>query len=275
MPQNEINNKDPLQSIHSSSPLHEGNTSIDKESDFNYTYVNSPARIALYDDLKSAPRILKIEPAPTNEYIENLATGIYEQVRLIGGSIPYTVIREVTENYIHAQFSEIVVSILNNGNTIRFSDQGPGISNKEKAQLPGFTSAIEPMKSFIRGVGSGLPIVKEYLDFSNGTITIEDNLEAGSVVTISLVEEAETSNVQTAQRQSPLMPPLSDREKSFLTYFLHEGALGVTDLNQLTGVPQSSTYVTLSHLEEYGLIERTVGQKRILTDYGFTIARSI
>ena len=41
------------------------------------------------------------------------------------------------------------------------------------------------MKSYIRGVGSGLPIVKEYLDFTHGTITIEDNLGSGSVVTIS------------------------------------------------------------------------------------------
>ena len=56
---------------------------------------------------------------------------------------------------------------------------------KDKAQLPGFTSAIEPMKHYIRGVGSGLPIVKEYLDFSHGTISIEDNLGTGAVVTIS------------------------------------------------------------------------------------------
>ena len=41
------------------------------------------------------------------------------------------------------------------------------------------------MKSYIRGVGSGLPIVKEYLEFTHGTITIEDNLGSGSVVTIS------------------------------------------------------------------------------------------
>ena len=33
-----------------------------------------------------------------------------------------------------------------------------------------------PMKSYIRGVGSGLPIVREYLEFSHGTISIEDNM---------------------------------------------------------------------------------------------------
>ena len=156
------------------------------ESPYDYAHVSSTARIALYDDLLSAPRVTEIAPAPTADYIENLASSVYEQAKASGGTIPYTVIREVSENFIHARFAEVTVSILDGGNTIRFADQGPGIRQKEKAQLPGFTSAVEPMKRYIRGVGSGLPIVKEYLDFSHGTIAIEDNLGTGSVVTISL-----------------------------------------------------------------------------------------
>ena len=128
---------------------------------FDYSFVDSIARVALYDDLKSAPRITKIEPAPTNDYIEKLTVTIHEQSKLAGGKIPYSVIREVSENFIHAQFREIVVSILDDGNTIRFADQGPGITEKEKAQKPGFSSAIEPMKNYIRGVGSGFPIVRD------------------------------------------------------------------------------------------------------------------
>lgn len=153
---------------------------------YDYSNVKSIARIALYDDLLSAPHVTEIKPAPTGEFIESLSTAIYEQSKQSGGTIPYTVIREVAENFIHAQFREATVSILDNGNTIRFADQGPGIHFKEKVQLPGFTSATEPMKSYIRGVGSGLPIVKEYLEFSHGNITIEDNLGTGAVVTISL-----------------------------------------------------------------------------------------
>ena len=150
-------------------PPTEGQASVgmqenDPSQAYDFTYVPTIARIALYDDLRSAPRITEIQPATTAEYIENLASKIYEQAKLAGGTIPYTVIREVTENFIHARFAEIIVSILDQGNTIRFADQGPGINQKEKAQLPGFTSAIEPMKRYIRGVGSGLPIVREYLD---------------------------------------------------------------------------------------------------------------
>jgi len=240
---------------------------------YDYSFVSTVARIAFYDDLRSAPRITKVDPAPTSEYIESLSSKVYEQAKAAGGSVPYTVIREVTENFIHAQFSEVVVSILNQGNTIRFADQGPGIPQKEKAQLPGFTSATEPMKEYIRGVGSGLPIVKEYLDFSHGDISIEDNLTTGAVVTISLVGQRPPLDERQALR--PLIPPLNDREKEFLSYFGKEGALGVTDLVRLTGTPQSSTFVALSKLEEYGLIEKTVGQKRILTELGFKISEAL
>ena len=152
---------------------------------YDYTFVSSVARIALYDDLRSAPRVTEIMPAATPDYIEALASTIYSQARQAGGSIPYTVVREVSENFIHARFTEIIVSILDGGDTIRFADQGPGISDKEKAQLPGFSSAIEPMKGYIRGVGSGLPIVRDYLDFSHGTISIDDNMGQGTVVTIT------------------------------------------------------------------------------------------
>ena len=116
-----------------------------QQENFDYSYVDATARVALYDDLKSTPRITKIDPAPTNDYIESLTVTVYDQAKQSGGKIPYSVVREVSENFIHAQFKEIVVSILDDGNTIRFADQGPGIAEKKKAQEPGFSSAIEPM----------------------------------------------------------------------------------------------------------------------------------
>lgn len=251
----------------------------ESEEAFDFTYVGTVARIAVYDDLRSAPRIIEISPAPTNEYIEALASTTFDYAKRSGGSIPYTVIREVSENFIHARFNEIVVSILDEGNTIRFADQGPGINHKDQAQLPGFTSAIEPMKKYIRGVGSGLPIVREYLDFSHGSISIEDNLTTGAVVTISLKQKeeapAEQGRTPAKGRRTIPLPPLTQREKDFLELFAEEGALGVTDLVNLTDAPQSSTHATLKKLEEAGLIEKTAGRKRILTDIGYEVAISL
>lgn len=257
------------QEIH---PTDTDSSEIEPESFFDYSFVYTTARIAIYDDLKSAPRVIEIEPATTAEYIEALASQTYENSQRAGGTIPYTAIREVSENFIHARFTEIVVSILDHGNTIRFSDQGPGITQKDKAPLPGFTSAVEPMKEFIRGVGSGLPIVKDYLDFSHGTITIEDNIGEGAVVTLSLLPQVSPDSSPATIAQ---IPPLSARQKKVLTLFATNGALGVTDIVNLTSLPQSSTYVELTKLEEAGLIEKTTGQKRILTDLGYQTVHSL
>ena len=92
---------------------------------------------------------------------------VHELAHSEGGAIPYTVIREVAENFIHADFAEPVVSILDSGSTIRFADQGPGIADKDRAVLPGFTTADGDMKRHIRGVGSG-PADSEGLSCSLG-----------------------------------------------------------------------------------------------------------
>ncbi len=42
------------------------------------------------------------------------------------------------------------------------------------------------MKKFIRGVGSGLPIVKETIRFSGGSIDIRDNMNKGTVVILKI-----------------------------------------------------------------------------------------
>lgn len=158
---------------------------------FDYSFVSTVSNIAVYDDALSGPRVIKIQPADTASYIEALAATIYQNSQDLGGSISYTIIREVSENFIHAQFKEVLVTIRDHGDTIIFADHGPGIPFKDKAQMPGFSSAVEPMRNYIRGVGSGLPIVREYLGMSHGTITIEDNLDGtGTVVTISVAEKA-------------------------------------------------------------------------------------
>ena len=247
-------------------------------ADFDYSFVDATARIALYDDMKSAPRITKIDPAGTNEFIESLTTAVYDQSRLAGGKIPYTIIREVSENFIHAQFREIVVSILDGGNTLRFADQGPGIQEKEKAQQPGFSSAIEPMKDYIRGVGSGFPIVKDYLDDREGSIVIEDNLTTGAVVTVSLVKKPKRAQRASIANDTAMpLPriPLTEREKAFITLLQREGELGVSELATLSETPVSTAHNTLRKLEEAGLVEKSTARKRSLTPLGHQITTTL
>ncbi len=273
---------------------------------FDYTFVYTTARIAVYDDLMSAPRIVEVEPDETAAYIEQLSQEVYRQSQAQGGSIPYTVIRELSENFIHARFAEVVISIFDHGDTIRFADQGPGIAHKLQAQQPGFTSASESMKDYIRGVGSGLPLAREYLSFSNGSLSIEDNMGTGAVVTISLarkvapVEEQKPAAAQdvigTPQHGMPNrqaereraqavrtedradgfeMPSLTERQKRVLRLFTAHGALGVTDIVKLTSMPQSSVHKELTHLEDHGIVEKTAGQKRVLTPFGHEIVERL
>lgn len=267
----------------------EDEVSVDGEEFFDFSFVYTTARIAVYDDLRSAPRVIEVEPAETGEYIEHLAQAIYEQSQKLGGSIPYTVIRELSENFIHARFTEVVISIFDHGDTIRFADQGPGISHKKQAQMPGFTSACEPMKEYIRGVGSGLPLAREYLSMSNGSLSIEDNMGSGAVVTISLARDLspEMNSDQEKQQDSSTpravakpvaapkasagVPDLSDRQKRILMLFSTHGNLGVTDIVKLTGMPQSSVHVEFKKLEEMGLVIKGASQKRELTEEGHRV----
>lgn len=268
----------------------------DERELFDYTFVYTTARIAVYDDLRSAPRIVEVEPDETSAYIEHLSQEIYQQAQTIGGSIPYTVIRELSENFIHARFAEVVISIFDHGDTIRFADQGPGISHKVQAQQPGFTSASESMKDYIRGVGSGLPLAREYLAVAGGSLCIEDNMGTGAVVTISLARDVRPTEEGTAPAQAkekvggqaPVLradaaeprakddaPQLNERQKRVLGLFTTHGALGVTDIVKLTSMPQSSVHKELTHFEAQGILEKTAGQKRVLTPYGEDVASHV
>ncbi|MBP3885322.1 MAG: MarR family transcriptional regulator [Olsenella sp.] len=150
--------------------------------------VKYPARIAVYDDVAAAPRVVVVEPKGVRDYLEEITNTVVRLEKEQGGSIPFMVIREVVENFIHAYFIEPTISILDGGETIRFSDQGPGIREKERALEYGTTSATESMKQYIRGVGSGLPYAQQYMADRGGTLTIEDNISGGTIVTISALE---------------------------------------------------------------------------------------
>ncbi len=219
----------------------------------------------MYDDFLTEPRIITISPGPTTDFIGSLASNIYQEAQKSGGSIAYSVILQVTENFIHARFSEMVVSIFNHGRTIRFSDKGPGFKNKDQALQPGFSSATQPMKSYIKGVGSGLPTVKEWLELTNGggKLTIEDNLNGGSVVTLSLDEDPQVPHQLAEKPTAPFhMPSLTEKEKEYLQLMAKEGPLRITDFVEFTGISKGTVAAGLNKLEQLRLVENEEGTKR-------------
>ena len=150
---------------------------------------NTPARIAVYDSMAMTPRVVTIEPTDISTYLEEITQTVYNLVIEQGASWPFMLIREIVENFIHASFRELTISIFDRGKTLTFCDGGPGIANKKDVMRPGFSSATKAMKKYIRGVGAGLPIVAEQMNLMNGVIRIEDNIDHGTVITISIKED--------------------------------------------------------------------------------------
>lgn len=166
-------------------------------------------RISVYDDMLSTPRVIVVERDSIRTYLEEITNTVYRTMKEQGGRLSLMVVRELVENFIHAHFTEPIISILDGGNTIRFADQGPGIGDKERAFEFGVTSADREQKRYIRGTGSGLPMVQEYLENAGGAISIEDNLGCGTVVTVS-VDPARVAEIgQTSLRGAAVRPPAS------------------------------------------------------------------
>lgn len=228
----------------------------------------SEARIAVYDSLTAAPRVESVAVDDTSSFIDALAARVFGLAKESGGCVPFTVVRELTENYIHAGFEEAVVTVLDGGNTIRFSDQGPGIPDKERVFSPGFSTASKDMKRVIKGVGSGLPIAKECLQFSGGSISVEDNLGRGTVVTVRMDKQVSSPIPAASEGGIPSGPRLSMRQKQVLSLVMELGSVGPTVAAKELGVGLSTAYRDLASLEDLGLLMCDESGKRVLTQDG-------
>lgn len=228
-------------------------------------------RIAIYDTLTSPPRVVPVEEEDVPALIASLAEKTYNYCREQGGQVPYSVILELIENLLHACFQDVVITILDNGQTIRISDHGPGVPDKERAFQPGFTTATAWHRRFIRGVGSGLPLARESLQFLRGVLTVEDNLGGGAVFTIRLPRSGDA--------QAPAPPPpavkLSNRQTRVLALLVELGAAGPTAVARELKIATTTAYRELATLEKAGLVHSVGEGKRALTEDGLRILESI
>ncbi|HLW61228.1 MAG TPA: ATP-binding protein [bacterium] len=228
-------------------------------------------RLAVYDTLLSPPQIISLSAEDFNELVGELAARTYNFARERGGRIPFVVIREIMENLIHAFFEDAVVTVMDNGNTIRISDHGPGIKEKERALLPGFTTATREMRQFIKGVGSGFPVAREQLAFLGGAISIEDNLEQGTVVTLHVgppQAAAQTEPSRPATKPDPIPPRTSDRQRKVLLLINELGSAGPSTIAKELGISASTAYRELDALQTLQLVAMRGLGKRTLTEQG-------
>jgi len=228
-------------------------------------------RIAIYDTLTSPPRVIAVEEEDLPALIASLAEKTYHYCREQGGQIPYTVLQELIENLLHAYFLDVVITILDNGQTIRISDHGPGVDDKDRAFQPGFTTATALQRQIIRGVGSGLPIARESLQFLRGVLTVEDNLGGGAVFTIKMPAHAPEAPAAPA---APAVK-LTTRQTKVLVLLMELGSAGPTAISRELDIAPATAFRELVVLQEKGLIHSLGDGKRALREEGLRLLESI
>lgn len=240
--------------------------------DRTHPAVGDPPRIAVYHEAQTPPAVVPLNipsggpggESATPQLIELLTARSYALAREQGGAIPIGVFRELIENLVHASFAGVVITIRDGGNTVRVSDRGPGIPDKEAALRPGFTSADSEAKQFIRGVGSGFSVVKETLAGLGGTLDIEDNLGRGTVVTAHVIPPPETRLTPAPARAYNL----PERQLKILLLTVELAPVGPTRVAQELGVSTSTAFRDLVSLEEAGFVVSRPSGHRSATDAG-------
>jgi len=241
------------------------------------------ARIAVYDTFTASPFIVDIGSHDFLRVVDEISAKAYNLGRERGGRIPYIVIREVVENLIHAGFKDVVITVEPDGDVIRISDHGPGIPDKERAFKPGFTTANSEIKKLIKGVGSGLPIVKESLELMGGCVILEDNLSSGLVITLK-GKKAEKSGVKGPQpavaapegqvpetdfpevleaSDEDIEKMVSSRQKKVLMLLAEAGPQGPSSVAKELRLSAATAYRDLELLEKLDLIRTREGKREI------------
>lgn len=246
------------------------------------------ACIVVYIRDNTIPQIHSIESNNDRDFIGTLSATTYSLVQEHSRDsqfFPYQVIYEACSNFIHANFKGIVISIVENGNTLVFSDSGNGIAYPTQALRVGFTSASKEMRQTIRGVGAGFTIIDEYIQSCSGQLTIEKNLQNGTVVTISRVHKPTSpdktltepvqrnpalNHVKKVPIKEVLRPEYSitDRQKEVLAMLLNYDRIGPAIIAKSLEIGVATAHRDLCALEACGLIEKTHGKKNCLTTQG-------
>ena len=238
-------------------------------------------RVAVYPRA-GEPEITEVSAAGPGSATPKFTRLVVERMREAGGEVPEGAVREVIENLVHAGYRGVVISILEDGNVVRVSDKGPGIADKDLAMEFGFSGAAPEALGEIRGVGAGLGMARAAAEVAGGTVTIEDNLGGGTVVTISITgerpAEEKAESPRTPQRRYPDGVPrmnISERQQKVLLTVLECGEVGPSTVAEILEISVSTAYRDLSVLEEHGLVMADDSGKRLISPLGRDLVENI
>jgi anti-sigma regulatory factor (Ser/Thr protein kinase) len=221
-------------------------------------------RLAIYADDERPPHVEVLEFPADAQQLEQLALRVGSDIRNLGGGVPEAALREVLANLVHADYRDVTITVAQGGNVVRVSDRGPGIKDKERALRTGFTTAGPQQRALIRGVGAGLALAASALDRLGGELLIEDNLEGGTVVSLSVPTRPSSSEPpESGSRAS-----LSQRQLQLLLLVVELGPVGPTRLAEELGVSPSTAYREIVYLDQAGLVGADKAGRRTVTEMG-------
>ena len=243
-------------------------------------------RVAVYPR-SGEPEVSEVSAAGPRAAGTKFTRLVMEKVQEAGGRVPPEAVKEVVENLIHAAYKGVVISVLDGGNVVRVSDKGPGVERKERAFEFGFSGAGPQTAGEIRGVGAGLGVARTAAEKVGGTVTIEDNIGGGTVVTISAGDaEQKPGDATAATTAAATAPPrrypdavprmnISERQQKVLITVLESGEVGPSNVAERLEISVSTAYRDLSVLEEHGLVAGADSGKRQITPLGRDLVEAI
>lgn len=239
-------------------------------------------RIAVYSR-GGHPEVTEVAAANPRSATAKFTKITMSKVREGRGAVPEEAVRELVENLVHASYRGVVISVLENGNTVRISDKGPGVEHKARAMEFGFSGAALEALGDIRGVGAGLGIARAAAERAGGTVRLEDNIGGGTVATISMSADAagsaqKTDKTGAPQRRYPDGVPrmnISERQQKVLITVLECGEVGPSTVADRLEISVSTAYRDLSVLEGHGLVIAEESGKRCISPLGRDLVKAI
>lgn len=243
-------------------------------------------RVAVYRR-DTEPEVAEISASGSRSATTKITSFVAAQVSAQSGKVPVRAVSEVVENLIHAEYLGVIISVMDGGGTVRVSDRGPGIASKAQALKFGFSGATREAGAEIRGIGAGLGLARSEMEKAGGTLTLDDNLGGGTVVTLSMesagdlvVEDSPADEKEVPVSVKPHLGgvpeiDISERQERTLITVLECGEVGPSTIAEVVDVSVSTAYRDLSVLEDHGLATSTESGKRVISSLGRDYAAAI
>jgi DNA-binding CsgD family transcriptional regulator len=215
--------------------------------------------------------IIELGGSSFNDFADHAVGLVSDAMRDLGVPVPNVALREIVDNFIHALPCSASIVLGRSGDSIYLSDSGPGISRPDLALEYGYSTANSQQRSYIRGVGLGLPLAREELAKLGGELHLDTSPGNGTFVHLYLAESASAlprrgqgGNLSLSQRQNNILFLLSEGE-----------SLGPSRVAEELNLGLSTAYRELVKLQEYGLLNITPTGKRFLSGAGRSYLQSL